>query len=205
MSLRHLKALAAGGLLIAAVPPSPMHAQAKPTEQAKTIAENDSVAKDASFIHETATGELMEVRLGEIAGQKATNPAVKQYGERMVTDHQKLEKQWTEIASKHGMPFEPGLGPRHREKVSRVQRAGPRAFDREFMATVIGIHEDRVPYFEKEGMSAHSAPVRKLVTYELPLLREQLLDARRIGKEVGVDSAEVERSRNLEASKTADK
>jgi putative membrane protein len=205
MSLRHLKALAAGGLLIAAVPPSPLHAQAKPTEQAKIAAENDSVAKDAGFIHETATGELMEVRLGEIAQQKATNPAVKQYGERMVTDHQKLEKQWTEIASKHGMPFEPGLGPRHREKVSRVQSAGPKAFDREFMATVIGIHEDRVPYFEKEGMSAHSSPVRKLVAYELPLLREQLLDARRIGKEVGVDSADVERSRNLEASKTADK
>jgi putative membrane protein len=192
-------AMAAGGLLVAAVPPSPMHAQAKPA------AENDSVRKDSKFIGETAAGELMEVRLGEIAGQKATNRTVKLYGERMVTDHQKLEDQWTELATKHGMHIKPALGPRHREKVDRIQRAAPKAFDREYMAMMIGIHEDRVPYFEKEGMSAHSAPVRKLVSYELPILREHLLDAKRVGKEVGVDSAEVERSRQLEARKTADK
>jgi putative membrane protein len=199
MSLRHLTAMAAGGLLIAALPLSPMHAQAKPA------ASKDSIKTDSKFIHETVAGELMEVRLGEIAGQRATNAEVKQYGQRMVTDHQKLEKQWTDMASEHGMPIKPALGPRHQAKVDYVRRADPKAFDREFMTMMIGVHEDRVPYFEKEGMSAHSEPVRKLVTYELPLLREHLLDGRRIGKSVGADSAAVEHLRHLEARKTAEK
>jgi putative membrane protein len=194
-------AMAAGGLLIAAVPLSPMHAQAKPA----AAASKDSITTDAKFIHETAAGELMEVQLGQIAGQKATNSEVKQYAQRMVTDHQKLEDQWVDMASKHGMPFKPGLGPHHQEKVAFVQRAGAKTFDKDFMATMIGVHEDRVPYFEKEGMSAHSEPVRKLVSYELPILREHLLDARRIGKTVGVDSAYAEHIRHLEARNTARK
>lgn len=200
MSLRHLTAMAAGGLLIAALPLSPIHAQAKPATASK-----DSIRPDSKFIHETVAGELMEVRLGEIAGKRATNTEVKQFAQRMVTDHQKLENQWIDMASKHGMPIKPGLGPRHEAKVSYVQRAGAKVFDREFMTMMIGVHEDRVPYFEKQGMSAHSDPVRKLVSYELPILREHLLDAKRIGKSVGVDSAAVERLRHLEASKTAEK
>jgi putative membrane protein len=199
MSLRHLTAMAAGGLLIAALPLSPMHAQAKPA------ASKDSIRPDSKFIHETVAGELMEVRLGQIAEQRATNTDVKQFAQRMVTDHQKLEDQWVDMASKHGMPIKPGLGSRHEAKVSYVRQAAPKAFDREFMTMMIGVHEDRVPYFENEGMSAHSEPVRKLVSYELPILREHLLDARRVGKSVGVDSAAVERLRHLEARKTAEK
>jgi putative membrane protein len=199
MSLRHLTAVAAGGLLIAALPLSPMHAQAKPA------AAKDSIRTDSKFIHEVVAGELMEVRLGQIAAKRATNPEVKQYGQRMVTDHQRLENQWTDMASKHGMPIKPALGSRHRAKVTYVQSAAPKVFDREFMTMVIGTHEDEVPYFENEGMSAHSEPVRKLVAYELPILREHLLDAKRIGKSVGVDSAAVERLRHVEARKTAEK
>jgi putative membrane protein len=199
MSLRHLTAMAAGGILIAALPLSPMHAQAKPATS------KDSIRPDSKFIHETVAGELMEVRLGEIGTQRATHTDVKQFAQRMVTDHQKLENQWTEMASKHGMAIKPGLGPQHEAKVSYVQHAAPKEFDREFMTMMIGVHEDRVPYFENEGMSAHSEPVRKLVSYELPILREHLLDAKRVGKSVGVDSAAVERLRHLEARKTAEK
>jgi putative membrane protein len=199
MSLRHLTGMAGVGLLIAALPLSPMHAQAKPA------ASKDSIRPDSKFIHETVAGELMEVRLGQIGEQRATNKDVKQFAQRMVTDHQKLQDQWVDMASKHGMPIKPGLGPSHQAKVSYVQRAAPKAFDREFMTMMIGVHEDRVPYFENEITSVHSEPVRKLVTYELPILREHLLDAKRVGKSVGVDSAAVERLRHLEASKTAEK
>jgi putative membrane protein len=192
--------MAGVGLLIAALPLSPMHAQAKPATASK-----DSIGPDSKFIHETVAGELMEVRLGQIGEQRATNTDVKQFAQRMVTDHQKLQDQWVDMASKHGMPIKPGLGPSHQAKVSYVQRAAAKEFDREFMTMMIGVHEDRVPYFENEITSVHSEPVRKLVTYELPILREHLLDAKRVGKSVGVDSAAVERLRHLEASKTAEK
>ena len=115
----------------------------------------------------------------------------------MVTDHQKMEKQWTDMASKHGMSFQPGLGKLHEQKLDRLQRADQQAFDREYVTSVIRQHMDDVDYFKNEGESARSAPVRKLVAYMLPILQDHLTAARQVGKQVGVDSAVVARSRHL--------
>ncbi len=198
---RHLGAMAAGALLIAAAPPSSVHAQAKPAITRADSTKRDSIQADSKFIHEVTADNLLEVRLGEIAGRKATDPAVKKFAEGMVTDNQKMEDRWTDMASKHGMTLKPGLGSRHEQKVDRLQRADGKAFDREYMTTVIQHHMDDVDYFQHEGLSAHSAPVRKLVGYELPILRDQLLSARQVGKQVGVDSAAVARSRHVAARK----
>jgi putative membrane protein len=196
MSLRHLIAMAAGGLLVAASPPSPLHAQNK-----AVATPSDSVKADSRFIREVTAGNLLQVRLGEVAEQKATNSSVKQFAQGMVTDHQKLEDQWTDLASKHGMPFKPGLGRLHEEKLDRVQHADPKAFDRVYMTTVIQGHMDMANYFSNEGLHAHSAPVRKLVSYQLPQLKEDLRNAQQVGKRVGVDSATVARSQHVATRK----
>jgi putative membrane protein len=191
MLVRHLLVLAGGGLLMAAVPLSSTQAQAKP---ANTKA--DSIQADSKLIHEATADNLLEVRLGDLAERKATNAMVKQFAQRMVTDHQRMEKQWTDMASKHGMPFQPGLGKLHEQKLDRLQRADQQAFDREYVTTVIRQHEDDVDYFKKEGESARSAPVRKLVAYMLPILQDHLTSARQVGKQVGIDSAAVARNRH---------
>jgi putative membrane protein len=196
MPIRHLMAIAAGGVLIAAVPLSPMQAQAKPVH-----VKTDSITADNKFIREVAADNLLEVRLGDLAQRKATAPDVKHFAQRMVTDHQKFQDQWTDMASKHGMVFKPALGRRHEQKLDRLQHADAKAFDQAYMTAMIQGHMDDVDYFRKEGMSAQSEPVRKLVAYGLPLLQEHLRSARQIGKEVGVDSATVARSRHAAARK----
>ena len=204
MPVRHLAMIAAGGLLLAAAPLSSAHAQAKPSTKATTTtarAGKDSIQTDARFVREAVEDNLLEVRLGDLAQRKATNPTVKQFAQRMVTDHKKLEDQWIDVASKHGMSLKPVLGPKHEQKVDRLQRADQKAFDREYMTTVIRNHMDDVDYFKHEGESAHSEPVRKLVGYELPILQDHLLSARQVGKEVGVDSAAVARSKHVARAK----
>ncbi|HKP11880.1 MAG TPA: DUF4142 domain-containing protein, partial [Blastocatellia bacterium] len=44
---------------------------------------------DRKFIMEAAHGGMMEVKLGRMAADKATNADVKQFGQRMVDDHSK--------------------------------------------------------------------------------------------------------------------
>lgn len=195
--MRHFIAIvAAGGVLMAATPLSPLHAQAKPAR-----ASTDSITADGKFVREVAADNLLEVRLGDVALKKATKPEVKQFAQRMVTEHQKFEDQWTDMASKHGMVVKPALGRRHEQKLDRLQRADAKGFDQAYMTLMIQNHMDDVDYFQKEGMAAHSEPVRKLVGYGLPLLQEHLRAARQIGKEVGVDSAMVARSRHVAARK----
>jgi putative membrane protein len=188
--------MAASGLLTAAVPLSSMHAQTKPPTPLATSIKEDSIQADSKFIREAAADNLLEVRLGELAERKATNPTVKQFAQRMVTDHQKMEDQWTDMASKHGMPFQPALGRLHEQKLDRLQRADPKAFDRAYMTAMIRTQLDDVTYLKNQADRVHSAPARKLVGYELPLLQDHLMSARQVGKQVGVDSAVVAQGRH---------
>src|SRR5580658_9358421 len=44
---------------------------------------------DARFARDAAMGSMLEVELGKLAVQKASNDKVKQFGQRMVDDHSK--------------------------------------------------------------------------------------------------------------------
>src|SRR5712691_9137011 len=100
MSVRNL-AMAAGALFVslAVVPMSPLHAQAKVKNPKPNDLKADSLQADTKFIHEASADNILYVRSGRIAEGKATRPDVRKFGQRMVTDHSKLEDQLKSLAS----------------------------------------------------------------------------------------------------------
>ena len=57
---------------------------------------------DMKFIHEAAMGGMAEVEIGRVAERNAQNPQVKQFGARMVKDHDAANAQLTAIATGKG-------------------------------------------------------------------------------------------------------
>lgn len=55
---------------------------------------------DKKFLKDAATGGLMEVEPGKLAAQKGWSDAVKQFGQKMVDDHSKANKELKQVASK---------------------------------------------------------------------------------------------------------
>ena len=201
MSRGLLISMAAGGLLasLVAMPVSPLHAQAKPA--VKTNVKADTIAKsnvkadlkadmkaDDFFIREVAADNLLQEHLGDIAQRRATDPAVKQYAQRMVTDHTKANQELLNVASRGGLNFKPGLGPKHEQKVDRLQKVDKKAFDRQYARMMIETHNDDVTYFETEGKQAHAAPVRNYVDRTLPMWQDHLNAAKQLAVKVGADT-----------------
>src|SRR6267142_6980629 len=58
--------------------------------------------KDFKFAKDAIRGGMEEVQLGELAKQNAGSPAVREFGERMVTDHQKANDGLKQIVQKRG-------------------------------------------------------------------------------------------------------
>src|SRR4051794_20016014 len=58
---------------------------------------------DEKFVKKAAQGGLMEVKLGEIASQKAKRDDVKQFGAQMVKDHSKANEELKAVASQKGI------------------------------------------------------------------------------------------------------
>ena len=65
---------------------------------ARAAADEDTVA----FAQKAASGGLMEVRLGELAGQNASSDLVRAFGKRMVMDHAKANQ---ELAAEGEYPY----------------------------------------------------------------------------------------------------
>ena len=61
------------------------------------------VAADSLFIRDAVSGNSLEIRLGEIAKDKASTSGVKSFARQMVTDHTKMRDQWRDLAGRNGV------------------------------------------------------------------------------------------------------
>ncbi|HET7470145.1 MAG TPA: DUF4142 domain-containing protein [Gemmatimonadales bacterium] len=188
---RPLPVLALASLLCASLP-------AAARAQAPATPPNDSVQADGQFVRHQAADNMMEVQLGQLAERRATNQMVKKFGEKMAIDHEKLQKQWTDLAHKHGLRFTPALAAAQQSKVIGLRQAGRSEFDREYMITMIKGHTKDAAGLKAAIDSARSEPVRKMAAYALPIVQDHLLNARAAAKEIGLDSTAVARSKVAE-------
>jgi predicted outer membrane protein len=60
---------------------------------------------ETSFVTEAAGGNLAEIKLGELAAQKGTDPKVKDFGSQMVNDHAKANNDLKPIANAGGVQW----------------------------------------------------------------------------------------------------
>jgi putative membrane protein len=157
------------------------------TPSSQTGTGNASVKADNRFVREVAADNMLEVSMGQLAARKAENSEVKQFAQRMVADHNKLQNDWVDMASKNGLNFKTGFGKNHRKKLDQLQKLSGKDFDRAYMTLMIQDHKDYVDYFRKEGRAANSAPVRDLVAAGLPVLEQHWSMAKQVGVKVGAN------------------
>lgn len=155
------------------------------------------VRADGKFIHEVAADNLLEMRMAQLAERKAQSPAVKQFADRVASDHDRMQSDWMSMASKNGYQFQPGIGKNHQKKLTKLQKLSGREFDRAYITTVVQNRKDYINYFEKEGRATHSSQVRQLVNRDVSTLRTHFTQAKRIGGQVGADTTATLRSERL--------
>lgn len=149
------------------------------------LAQQGSVKDDSKFILGVATDNLLEIRLGDLATQKATNASVKQFGQQMVNDHTTMLNQWRTLVSQTGYPFQPGLNKQQQDEFNRLSKLSGSQFDQALMTKMINDHQTEITKFQSEGMAAKSTEVRQLVTSSLPTLQQHLTLANQVGAQVG--------------------
>ena len=160
---------------------------------------NANVRADAEFIRDVGADNTMHIQLARIALEKAKNKDVRQFAQRMLTDHTRLQDDWQAMAQRNGLPSKLGMGPKHREKVEDLQKVSGKNFDKAYMILMIQQHQ-QVSYWQKEGRASKSAQVRRLVDEGLPIEEQHLAQAKQIARKVGVDPAEavrVAREKNM--------
>jgi putative membrane protein len=159
----------------------PATAQEKTEAAAAGGASKMSSAKssaDTKFAREAAVGGMAEVALGKVAISKASNDAVKQFGQRMIDDHGKAGDELKSIAAKHNLAIPDELDAKHKAMVDKYSGMSGAAFDRAYMRDMVQDHEQDIAEFQKEANSGSNADLKNWAGTTLPTLQEHLRKAK---------------------------
>jgi putative membrane protein len=143
------------------------------------------------FIRHAGSSNLMEIRLGQAAQSKASNSAVKQFGQRMIDDHTRMQNQLTAVVNNSGVTYTPAMESPHAQQVSRIEQLSGSEFDRAYMQAMIQGHQDDVNQFQTQSQSSNSTQIRNLTTSSLPVLQQHLSLAIQVGNQVDVDTTDI--------------
>jgi putative membrane protein len=144
---------------------------------------------DLPFLQEATNANVLEVRLGQLAQSKASNPAVKQFGQRMVEDHTRLQQDLGSMTSRNAIPLNATVTPAHSEKINRLESLSGPQFDQAYMSMMIQDHQTDVAKFENQSRNADSPQVRELAAKSLPVLQQHLSFAQQVGSQVNAGVA----------------
>ena len=145
-----------------------------------------SSAKDsAKFANEAAQGGMAEVEFGRIAAQKATDPSVRAFGQRMVADHSKASAELKSIASRKGMQLPNEMNSEQKSEMDKLEKLSGADFDKEYMSAMVKDHEDDVKAFETQSKEGNDGDVKAFAAKTLPTLQDHLQMAREAAQKVG--------------------
>jgi putative membrane protein len=139
---------------------------------------------DDQFAKEAASGGMAEVKLGQLAQEKGTNDAVKNFGSRMVNDHSKAADELKAAATRSNINLPSKLNAKDEATYNRLSRMSGTAFDREYAKAMVTDHTQDVAEFRKEAIDGQDASIRNFASQTLPTLQEHLKQAREMEKAV---------------------
>jgi len=139
-----------------------------------------AASEDVKFIEKAASGGLHEVQLGQLASQRATDPEVKKFGEMMVTDHGKVNKELMAVAQQMGVKVSTQQNAEHQAEYNKFTTMKGQAFDQMYIKHMVDDHKKDVEEFKKASETAKDSRLRTFAGKTLPVVREHLTKAEQI-------------------------
>lgn len=140
---------------------------------------------DKDFLTKAAQGNMAEVRLGNLAAEKASSNDVKRFAQRMVTDHTQAGQQLNQLATTLNFTPPQDLNPEQQNAISRLETASGKDFDREYMKMMVDDHRKDISEFERAAAQATNPDVKQFASQLLPTLNEHAKLAHEISAKVG--------------------
>jgi putative membrane protein len=128
--------------------------------------------EEQQFVKKAAAGGFAEVKLSELASDRATDPQVKEFANQMVTDHTRANDELQPIAESNKIPAptklqgDPEVAYKHLKKLSGAK------FDAAYVKIMVGDHDKTVAAFEDASSKAKDPSLKAFIDKTLPVLRQ---------------------------------
>jgi len=118
---------------------------------------------DKKFLATAAQSDQNEIALSQLAEQKATNPAVKAFAAKMVTEHKKMTVSMKPFADSWGLTAPTGLDSDHQKAIDKLNGLSGPDFDKEYMSDMVSDHAKALSAFTTEAKDTKDVKFRAAV------------------------------------------
>jgi putative membrane protein len=111
------------------------------------------VMQDKMFLRTAAEGGIAEVKLGQLAAQKASSDEVKAFGQKMVDDHTKLNNEMAQVADSMGVMLPKSMNKEDQAEYDKLNKLSGDDFDMEYLSFMVKDHHKDLHEFRMEAAS----------------------------------------------------
>lgn len=142
--------------------------------------------KDKMFVRKASEGGLAEVQFGQLAAQKAQNPDVKAFAQKMVDDHSMLNDKMKPVAEQLGVTPASRLSKKDQAEYDKLSGLSGADFDKEYVSDMVADHHKDLRDFRHEEAVAADPQLKETVTGGAKVIAEHNRMADRLAEQIGV-------------------
>ncbi len=143
---------------------------------------------DMMFVKKALQGSMAEVQVGQLALQKSSNDQVKEFAQRMVTDHTKLIDQMTPVALQIGVKMPDGPDKKQKMMMAKLQALSGADFDKAYVQAMVKDHKEDDSEFKTEISTGQSSMVKDAASKGDPVIESHLQMIQGIAKGMNLSS-----------------
>jgi putative membrane protein len=138
----------------------------------------DRVAhSDRSFAAKLAESSTNEVALSQLADSHASNADVKQFAAMMVTDHTKLNSEFSDLAARKGIDISEPVMKGQKKGVAGLEKKSGADFDKAYLKDMVKGHKETAELLKKEAANSKDTDLAQFATQALPTVLTHLQKA----------------------------
>ncbi|MFZ3374995.1 MAG: DUF4142 domain-containing protein [Chthoniobacterales bacterium] len=137
-------------------------------------AETKASSGDSHFIGKAADANMTEIQLAKIALANGQKQDVKNFANRMITDHGKAGDELKPIAQEMNVPLPEKVSAEHQQTIDRLSKLKGEEFDKAYSSAMVDDHKKVVAMFENAESDVQNSDLKKFAEQTLPTLKEHL-------------------------------
>ena len=122
----------------------------------------------------TANSGMAEVKMAELASERATRADIKDVAKTIINDHQNANSQVKSLAGQRGIALPDSASESKRRRYDDLRDERGADFDKQYVNRMIDDHEDDIDMFEDAIEDVRDPEVRNFAQNTLPRLRNHL-------------------------------
>ena len=142
--------------------------------------------QDKVFLQKASEGGMAEVQLGQLAAQKGNSAEVKEFGQKMVEDHTRLNDQMKPIADTLGVNAPKHLNKADQAEYEKLSSLSGDAFDQEYITDMVKDHRKDLHEFRREEAATSNPDLKQAVSQAEQVISQHLSMIQGIAQQKGI-------------------